>query len=318
MSMQTAFADIVKKYGESRDMAYVLSSGSFKLDDALGVNGYPSGRMIEIFGDEGSGKTTLGLMAMAQGQALGFPVAIIDAEYAFNLDYAHALGLEGKPNADFGHMLPDDGEQAVSMVEDLIREGVKVIVVDSVSALIPRAELKGEPGEAFMGLQARMMGQACRRLIGVVAKADTTLIWINQTRLKIGQFFGSPVTTSGGRALRFYSSVRLRLRAVKANEIGHRIVVKVEKNKLAPPFRVVELPLRYGLGVDVYDEFFEMATEKGLIKTGGTSWYFFEDKKFNGKDKLLEHLRKTYAKSKITALYKKVQLPPRKSVTKRR
>ena len=297
------FDKIVAKYSEPPKNTYFVSTGSILLNEALGIDGYPSGRMIEIFGQEGAGKTTLGLMALAEGQALGFPVAIIDAEAGFDINYAHALGLSGKANEDFGLFLPEYGEQAVEMVRDLISMGIKMILIDSVSALVPKAEYTGDTGEAFMGLQARMMGQACRQLTGIVARSGCILIWINQSRSKIGQFFGSPETTSGGRALRFYASIRIGVRAVKADEVGHNLIAKIAKNKLAPPLKVAELPLLYGLGVDLYEEFYRIGVEAGVIEKQGSSWCAFEGEKYLGKTKLIKHLRDNYTKEQIMVMY---------------
>ena len=294
---------LVAKYGDYKSSYIRIPTGSINLNEAVG-GGYPMGRIIEIFGGEGSGKTTLGLMALAEGQGLNMPVALIDPEYSLDINYAHAIGLRGKPNKDFGHLLPEYGEEAINMIIDAITNNIKVIVVDSVAAMIPKAELIGEVGEAHMGLQARMMGQAMRKLTGMVSRNKMLLIFINQVRSKIGVFFGSSEVTTGGRALKFYASIRIGIRAADADESGHVIKIKIFKNKTAVPFKVADLPLRYGLGVDIYEEFFEKMKEFGKIETHG-SWYHCDDQKFLGKDSVIGYLRDMYPRNALIPLYRK-------------
>jgi recombination protein RecA len=253
----------------------VIPTGSIALDAALGVGGVPRGRVIEVYGPESSGKTTLALHVIAGAQALGGLAAFIDAEHALDPEYAGKLGV----NLD--ELLisqPDYGEQALEIAETLIRSGsVDVIVIDSVAALVPRSELEGDMGEAQMGLQARLMSQALRKLAGIVSKSNTCLVFINQVREKIGVMFGSPETTTGGRALKFYSSVRIDIRrtsAIKQGDqvIGNRTKAKIAKNKVAAPFRVAEFDIMYGEGISRTGELLDLGVEHRLVQKSG-SWY---------------------------------------------
>ncbi|MDR0442051.1 MAG: recombinase RecA [Treponema sp.] len=291
----------------------VIPSGSILLDEALGIGGYPRGRIIEIFGPESSGKTTLALHAIAEAQKLGGNAAFVDAEHALDPVYAKGLGVNID---DLWVSQPDNGEQAMEITESLVRSGaVDVIVVDSVAALTPQAEINGEMGDAQMGAQARLMSQALRKLTATIGKSRTILIFINQIRMKIGVFFGNPETTTGGNALKFYSSVRLEVRKTETIEvskdtdaIGNRVRVKVVKNKVAPPFRKTELELLFGKGISATGSLLDCAVKNELIKKSG-AWYSYNDEKIGqGRDNTREYLeqRPEFMKELETKLRKMI------------
>ena len=266
-----------------------ISTGSISIDNALGIGGVPRGRVVEIFGPEASGKTTLALQVIAQAQRLGGTAAFVDAEHALDPTYASKLGV------DLDNLLvsqPDNGEQALEIVEVLVRSGgADVVVVDSVAALVPRAEIDGEMGDAQVGLQARLMSQALRKLTAVVSKSHTCLIFINQLREKIGVMFGSPETTTGGRALKFYSSVRIDIRRIGAIKdgdqvVGNRTRVKVVKNKVAPPFRIAEFDLMYGEGVSREGDLLDLAVDRRIVEKSGTWFSYSGERLGQGREKV--------------------------------
>jgi len=286
-AVKTAMSQIERQFGKGSIMKLggraieavpVIRTGSFALDKALGVGGYPRGRVIEIYGPESSGKTTLALHAVAQAQKDGGIAAFIDAEHALDVSYAKRLGV------DCDELLvsqPDTGEQALEIADMLVRSGgIDIMVVDSVAALVPRAEIEGEMGDSHMGLQARLMSQALRKLAGTIGKTNTTIIFINQIRMKIGVVYGNPETTTGGNALKFYASMRLEIRRaspIKEGQeiIGNRTKVKVVKNKLAPPFKNIEFDLMYGEGISRTGDLLDMGVELDIVDKSG-SWYSFE------------------------------------------
>ncbi len=314
-ALDVALSQIEKQFGKGSIMRLgqkgailpvdVIPTGAVSLDFALGVGGMPRGRVVEIFGPESSGKTTMALQLIAEAQKLGGMAAFVDAEHALDASYAQKLGV------DVENLLvsqPDNGEQALEIVEVLVRSGgVDVVVVDSVAALVPRAEIEGEMGEAQMGLQARLMSQALRKLTGVVSKSKTSLVFINQLREKIGVMFGSPETTTGGRALKFYASVRLDIRRIASIKdgdavIGGRVRVKVVKNKVAPPFREAEFDILYGEGISKQGDLLDLAVDRKIVEKSGT-WFSFDGERLGqGRENAKQFLKENPAVFKTIEL----------------
>jgi len=303
-ALEAVLADIEKQFGKGSVMKLgehghqkidTISSGSLSLDIALGIGGYPKGRIIEIYGPESSGKTTFALHAIAEAQKKGGRAAFIDAEHSLDPTYAKALGV----NTD--ELLlsqPDNGEQALEICEALVRSGaISVIVIDSVAALVPQAEIEGEMGDSHVGLQARLMSQALRKLSGIISKTNTVAIFINQLREKVGVMFGNPETTPGGRALKFYASVRLEIRRAEQIKLGTDIIgnktsIKVVKNKMAPPFKSCVVDIMYGEGVSVEGEIVDLASDAAIIEKSG-AWYSYNGEKIGqGKENVKDLLKK--------------------------
>ncbi len=303
-ALELALSQIEKQYGKGAIMKLgtderpadvpAISTGSLGLDIALGVGGLPRGRVIEIFGPESSGKTTMTLHCIAEVQKTGGVAAFIDAEHALDLNYAKKLGVQAD---DLLVSQPDTGEQALEIAETLVRSGaIDLIVVDSVAALTPRAEIEGEMGDSHMGLQARLMSQALRKLTAAISKSQTTLIFINQIRMKIGVMFGNPETTTGGNALKFYASVRLDIRRIESvkegqDVMGNRVRVKVVKNKMAPPFRQAEFDIMFAEGISKTGELVDIGVEKKIIDKSG-AWYSYKGERVGqGRDAARDFLK---------------------------
>ena len=302
-AIEIAVGQIEKQFGKGSIMRLgstdivpqpSISTGAVSIDHALGIGGVPRGRVVEIFGPEASGKTTLALQVIAQAQKVGGMAAFVDAEHALDSTYAKALGV------DLDDLLvsqPDNGEQALEIVEVLVRSGsVDCIVVDSVAALVPRAEIDGEMGDAQVGLQARLMSKAMRKLTGIVSKSKTCLVFINQLREKIGVMFGNPETTTGGRALKFYSSVRIDIRrigAIKSGDVvvGGRTRVKIVKNKVAPPFRLAEFDIMYGEGISHEGDLLDLAVERKIVEKSGTWFSYGGERLGQGRENCKNFLR---------------------------
>jgi len=327
-ALESSILNIEKSFGKGSIMKLgsrkiinvdVIPSGSLLLDAAMGVGGYPKGRIVEIYGPESSGKTTLALHAIAESQKNGGIAAFIDAEHALDPNYAKALGV------NIGELYisqPDTGEQALEIVEHLVRSGaVDIIVVDSVAALTPRAEIEGDMGDSHMGLQARLMSQALRKLTAVVSKSNCCIVFINQLRMKIGIMFGNPETTTGGNALKFYASMRLDIRRIETitngtEPVGNKVRVKVVKNKLAPPFREVELEISYGIGLSKEGSLLDAAVKYNLIQKSG-SWYSYGDAKIGqGRDNAKQYLAENPKIAKEIEEKIRVALAPKEEDTK--
>ena len=323
-SLDLAVSQIEKQFGKGSIMRLgkdqpvmevpVIPSGSLSLDIALGIGGYPRGRVVEIYGPESSGKTTLALHAISEVHKKGGVTAFIDAEHALDVSYARKLGVRTE---DLLIAQPDTGEQALEITETLVRSGsIDLVVVDSVAALVPKAELEGDMGDAHVGLQARLMSQALRKLTSAISKSNTTVIFINQIRMKIGVMFGNPETTTGGNALKFYSSIRLDIRRIEAIKegdqvLGNRVRVKVVKNKLAPPFRQAEFDISFNEGVSVLGELIDLGVENGILEKSG-AWYSMGSERLGQRKEAVKNYLKTHgdvAKQIEHKLRQKLKLP---------
>ncbi len=329
-ALETALSQIERQFGKGTVMRLgdepkvpveVIPSGSLALDAALGIGGYPRGRVIEIYGPESSGKTTLALHAVAEAQRLGGTAAFVDAEHALDIGYAERLGVQVE---DLLVSQPDSGEQALEIVDMLTRSGaLDVIVVDSVAALTPKAELEGDMGDSHMGLQARLMSQALRKLTSSISRSRTMVIFINQIRMKIGVMFGNPETTTGGNALKFYASVRLDIRRIGAIKKGDEILgnetrVKVVKNKMSPPFKKAEFSIMYGEGVSHAGEVIDLGVEHGLVSKSG-AWYAVGTQRIGqGRENAIQYLKEhPDMTAEIEAsLREKIGLPPAPTTAK--
>lgn len=303
-AIEHALSQIEKQHGKGSIMRLgmaerkrdvrIIETGALSLDAALGIGGLPRGRIIEIYGPEASGKTTLALHAIANAQKVGGVAVLIDAEYAFDSTYAQNIGV------DVDNLLvsqPDSGEQALEITDTLVRSGaIDIVVVDSVAALVPVAEIEGEMGDSHMGLQARLMSQALRKLTAIIAKSNTCLVFINQLRMKIGVMFGNPETTTGGNALKFYSSVRLDIRRIAAikegdKTVGNRTRVRVVKNKMSPPFRETEFDIMYGQGISVEGDILDLAVEHDIVEKSG-AWFSYDGERLGqGREKVKDFLK---------------------------
>jgi recombination protein RecA len=302
-ALEAALLQIERQFGkgsvmrlgeETRTPVEIIPSGSIALDVALGIGGYPRGRIVEIYGPESSGKTTVALHAIANAQKAGGIAAIIDAEHALDPDYAQKLGVDTEALLV---SQPDTGEQALEIADMLIRSGaVDIIVIDSVAALVPKAEIEGEMGDSHVGLQARLMSQALRKITGALNSTKTTAVFINQLREKVGVMFGSPETTTGGKALKFYASVRLDIRRIETlkdgtEAVGNRTRVKVVKNKMSPPFKTAEFDILYGIGISREGSLIDLGVEQGIVRKAG-AWYTYEgDQLGQGKENARNFLR---------------------------
>ena len=287
---------IMKMDGENLQQVEATSSGCLTLDNALGIGGFPKGRIIEIYGPESSGKTTVALHAVAEAQKNGGTAAFIDAEHALDPMYASQLGVEIE---NLYISQPDSGEQALEILETLVRSGaIDIVVVDSVAALTPQAEIDGEMGDSHVGLQARLMSQALRKLTAVASKSKCTIIFINQLREKVGVMYGNPEVTTGGKALKFYATVRIDIRKADAIKdgteiVGNHVKAKIVKNKVAPPFKVAEFDIMYGTGISALGCMVDVAVEKGIIQKSG-SWFSYNDEKIGqGRERVLDYLKNT-------------------------